>query len=421
MLPASWRLRLLLGIVVVGVVALAGARAWSGSGAPDPSIQTAEVTRGDYTDVVEIRGEVRPVRSTLINAPSNAGELLIVKLVRNGSTVKKGDTVAEFDAVALKRTIQEKQGELRSARAQQEQSKAQASINIEEKHTAVVKAEYDVMRAQLALGDVELVSKADAERARLTLADAEQRLLEAKTGEASTRSSAAADAVTSQRAIEKIQADLDRAQRAVGALSVTAPADGVVNILPNYRSSSPMGVAQEFRTGDRSYPGATILELPDLSSVFLVARIDEADRGQLKQGQSASIRLDAIPDRDYQAKVSEIALLARIDFTSGWPPTKQFDLKLSFSDPDDRLHPGMSAAARISTGRLADVLLVPADALQTLDGRDVVYRQKRGGFEAVPVEVLRRGREQAAIRGGVGAGDKVALTRPDATPGAGGT
>ena len=76
----------------------------------------------------------------------------------------------------------------------------------------------------------------------------------------------------------------------------------------------------------------------------------------------------------------------------------------------------MSAAARISAGRIADVLLVPADALQTLDGRDVVYRQKRGGFEAVPVEVLRRGRDQAAIRGGVNAGDRVALSPPDAGP-----
>ena len=63
--------------------------------------------------------------------------------------------------------------------------------------------------------------------------------------------------------------------------------DGTVSILPNYRASmTPGSSAPEFRTGDSVWPGAMILELPDLSSVFLTARIDEADRGQLI-GQSA--------------------------------------------------------------------------------------------------------------------------------------
>jgi HlyD family secretion protein len=166
--------------------------------------------------------------------------------------------------------------------------------------------------------------------------------------------------------------------------------------------------------GDRAFPGAMILELPDLSSVYLTARIDEADRGRLSEGQTAVIRLDAIADRDYQATVSQISLLARTDFQSGWPPPKQFDLTLSITDPDDRLRPGMSAAARISVGQVDDVLLVPAAAIFYEAGRTVVYRQSRRSLEPVPVEIVRRGREQAAISGALAAGDRISRTRPGA-------
>ena len=58
----------------------------------------------------------------------------------------------------------------------------------------------------------------------------------------------------------------------------------MVNVLTNYRASGPWGGQQvEFREGDRAWPGAAIMELPDLSSVHLEARLDEADRGRLKR------------------------------------------------------------------------------------------------------------------------------------------
>jgi multidrug efflux pump subunit AcrA (membrane-fusion protein) len=91
--------------VVLAVVVLAGAGwTWFGATAVADG-ETATVTRGVYTDIVEIRGQVQPVRSTYVTAPYNAGELQIVKMASNGTTVKDGDVVAEFDAVTLRRTI----------------------------------------------------------------------------------------------------------------------------------------------------------------------------------------------------------------------------------------------------------------------------------------------------------------------------
>src|SRR4029077_14937123 len=118
-------------------------------------------------------------------------------------------------------------------------------------------------------------------------------------------------------------------------LKVTAPAAGVINILPNYRNGSGMSTPPEYRPGDSAYPAAEILELPDLSRVHLEAKLDESDRGKLKPGQTATVRVDAIADHEFQAAVSDVSMLAKVDFSS-WPATKNFALQLSFTDADQR-------------------------------------------------------------------------------------
>jgi len=399
---------------IAAVVVVAGAwnvvRATSSSA---PALATAEVTRGDYVDVVEVRGDVRPVRSMVVTAPPDAGELTIVTLAKNGTDVKKGDVVAQFDAMTLRRTIQERQSELRSAQAELKQSEAQARIVDEQQSTSVMRAQYDVQRAELGIVEVGMMSEVDAERARLALLDAKQRFAESEAAAKSARAGSQADLRAKQRRIDKVTADLDRAQKALGALQMVAPADGTVNILPNYRTASPMAQAQEYRAGDRTPPMSPILELPDLTSVFLTARIDEGDRGLLQQGLEATVRADAIPDKEYIATVSDVSVLARVDFNSGWPPAKMFDLKLTFKEFDARLRPGMSAVARIPVGRLPNVLLVPTAAVFTVDGRPLVYVERDGRYVPTEVQIIRRGREQIALADGVEPGDKVALTQPE--------
>lgn len=407
MLRRRWKW---IAAVVVVVGAWNVVRATSSSA---PALATAEVTRGDYVDVVEVRGDVRPVRSMVVTAPPDAGELTIVTLAKNGTDVKKGDVVAQFDAMTLRRTIQERQSELRSAQAELKQSEAQARIVDEQQSTSVMRAQYDVQRAELGIVEVGMMSEVDAERARLSLLDAKQRLAESEAGAKSARAGSQADLRAKQRRIDKVTADLDRAQKALGALQMVAPADGTVNILPNYRTASPMAQAQEYRAGDRTPPMSPILELPDLTSVFLTARIDEGDRGLLQQGLEATVRADAIPDKEYIATVSDVSVLARVDFNSGWPPAKMFDLKLTFKEFDARLRPGMSAVARIPVGRLPNVLLVPTAAVFTVDGRPLVYVERGGTYVPTEVQIIRRGREQIALADGVEPGDKVALTQPE--------
>ena len=77
------------------------------------------------------------------------------------------------------------------------------------------------------------------------------------------------------------------------------------------------GSEQEFREGDRAWPGAAILELPDLSSVHLEARLDEADRGRFKADQDATVRIEAHSRADFKARINHISVLARVDFSLG--------------------------------------------------------------------------------------------------------
>lgn len=381
------------------------------------SADVVELIRGTFTDVVEIRGQIEPVRSTYVTAPFNAGELQVVNIVRSGDVVEAGDVVVEFDAVTLRRTMQEKQGELRSARAELEQHDAQSRIALEERRAAVAKAEFDVERAYLALGEIGLVSEIEAERNRLALADARQRLEEARAALASAGANAASERRVRESAVEKVLAELELAERQAASLKVRAPIAGIVNILSNYRATNPVNpTPREFRAGDRVWPGAPILDLPDLSSAYVTARLDEADRGRLTEGQPVHIRLDAVADRDYRGRVVDISLLARVDFTSGWPPPKQFDLAILVEDADDRLRPGMSANARVEVGRIDDVLIVPAASVFYEDGRTVVYRRGRRGFDAVPVDVVRRGRDDAVVEGALQPGDLIARLQPGAGP-----
>ena len=153
--------------------------------------------------------------------------------------------------------------------------------------------------------------------------------------------------------------------------------------------------------------------------MHLTARLDEADRGRVEVGQAATVHLDAVPDRVYDSKVSKISILARVDFSTSWPPTRDFDLQLDMADPDARIKPGMSATVRVAVARLENVLVVPAQSVSLVNGRPTVHVQTSSGFEARPVVILKRGREQVALASGVAPGERLALGNPNAKPAGG--
>ena len=378
-----------------------------------PRTPTAEVTRGEFVDYIPIRGNIKALRSIQLTAPSIAGDLQIVKLVPTGTLVKKGDVVVQFDTTTLQATLDQKRSELKSAEADIDHSKAEARLTREQQATDLLQGRYDVDRAKLDTSKNEILSEIDGAETRLKLADAEQKYKELQQKDVSTKDSTDADIESKKQKREKSLFDVRLAEHQIASLTLRAPADGMVTIMPNSRARNwtQGGSTPAFKEGDRAWSGAVIAELPDLNTLRVSTRVDESDRGRLKPNQQATIRIDAIADKEFSAIVAEISPIAKLDYSS-WPFTKNFDIALQIQETDASIRPGLSASARIAVERVQDSILVPLEAIFEKNGRSVAYVLHGSGFDERTVEVARRGKSQIMIAAGLRAGERVATKDP---------
>jgi HlyD family secretion protein len=202
---------------------------------------------------------------------------------------------------------------------------------------------------------------------------------------------------------------VQQAERQLGALQLLTPVDGVVTIMPNWRACCP---PPDFKPGDRAWPGQIIADVPDLATMRVTARLEEAERGRMQPGQKVVVRADAIPDRELTGRIGDISTLARIDF-SNWPPQRNFDLIVQLDQTDPRLRPGMTTTVRVAVDRVADAVLIPVRAVFEKDGRSVAYvARPRGGWDERVVHIARRGQEQLVVSDGVRPDERVALKDP---------
>ncbi|HEY1271774.1 MAG TPA: hypothetical protein VGF08_07300, partial [Terriglobales bacterium] len=141
------------------------------------AIATAEVKRGEFVDSLQLRGELKALRSVTIAAPA-LYENRIIQIAQDGAQVKKGDMVVEFDRSKTEQDLAQYNSTLKAGEAEIDQARAKARLTEEEDLTAVAKARFDVQTAKLDASKQEIVSRIDGEKAKLTLSDAEQKLRE---------------------------------------------------------------------------------------------------------------------------------------------------------------------------------------------------------------------------------------------------
>ena len=378
-----------------------------------PNVLTAEVKRGEFVDYVQVRGEIKALHSVQLTAPSIAGDLQIVKLTPTGTQVKAGDVVVQFDTSVLQRTLDQQRSVLRSAEADIEHSRAENRLTEEQHATDVVQGRYDVDRAKLDTSQQEILSEIDGAKTRLKLADAQQKFKELEQKDKSTKASGDAEIDSKKLKRDKALFDVRMTERQLASLTRRAPADGMVTIMPNFRARNwtTGGSTPDFKEGDRAWTGAVVVELPDLKVVRASARVDESDRGRLNAAQTATVRIDAIADKEFQATVAEISPLAKLDYSS-WPFTKNFDIAIQILDADPRIRPGMSASGRIAVEKIENGILLPPEAVFEKNGRSVAYVLKGSKFEERQVRVTRRSKATLLIGGGLQPGEKVALKDP---------
>ena len=398
-------------IVVIAVLLLAGSGVVLGAVRlthRSPTVPTMEVKRGEFLDTLQFRGEVKALKSVTISAPAEAGDLQIVKLAADGSAVKAGDSVVDFDKTKTEQDLAQYKSSLKSAEASIEQSRAQARLTEEEDKTAVLKAGYDVEAAKLEASKQEIVSKIEGEEAKLKLADAEQKLREAQTKQKSDETLNQATIESSEQASRKAKFDMERAEQALSRMSVRAPSAGTISILQHWMGSGEA----PYRAGDRAWPGAAIAELPDASTLRISARVDETERGRLDLKQPVTVQLNALPDRQFTGHIERISAIASLDFSSGWPITRNFILEILLDQTDSRFKPGISGQVNVIVDRVPDAIVVPGQALFQKSGQNVAYVWQGTQFEERTVEVSRRSGEKVMIAKGLKAGEQVALKDP---------
>ncbi len=294
--------------------------------------------------LVRITGLVRAVRVYSIQVPQIAGvqgnRVTLVTLVPNGTTVKQGDTLAEFDDTKQLDDALEAQAKFDDLDHQVSQKAAQNRSDAALRLEALKQSEVDFGKAEIQLKKGPILNEIDRikNEARAESAQALVKSLQ-KSHAARMRAEAAALRVLElQRDRQKVA--LERAKSNAEKLIIKAPLNGMV-ALENIWKGGSMGHAQE---GDQLWGGQSLLKIFDPSEMVVDSQVGEPDGARLKPGLHAKVRLDAYPDMELDA---EFVNSSPVAVTALGSPVKNFNARFRLLKADPRLLPDLSAAVNI--------------------------------------------------------------------------
>lgn len=274
------------------------------------------------------------------------------------------DQVAQQELEAAKAAVREAEAALAAAEA----SKQQDEVRLQELRAA--KAAADEARSQLA------VAKAGALQAQVSAHQVAQ-------ARAQTRRSAA---------------QLENARKNLAYTTIRAPRSGLVidrfveegTVITSGRSAITQGTS--------------IVTLADVSRMFVLAEVDEADIGQVALGQLVAIEVETFEDEVFPGKVTQI-----------YPRGEEienvtiFRVRIELDDPDPRLRPGMTAEASIMIERSDDVLAAPNEAFYQQQGKTFAEVVEDGEIEEVEVETGIASFEWTEVKAGLEEGQEVVI------------
>ena len=293
-----------IGVGLVVLIILAYFLLSGGKKEEKVSFDTAKVVKQNISTSITATGTIEPVTSVTVGTQVSG---IVAKLyVDYNSVVKKGQIIAELDKTNLI-------SELNTAKANL--SSAQSTLNYEI-------ANYNRFKT---LYDKGLISADDYENAKLSYDKARQSV------------------ASSHESVQKAQTNL-------GYATITSPIDGVVL---SKAVEEGQTVAASFNTPELF----TIAQ--DLTDMRVIADIDEADIGGVKEGQRVSFTVDAFPDDSFEGKVTQVRQQATTESN-----VVTYEVVISAPNNDLKLKPGLTANVTIFTMEKNDVMAVPSKALR---------------------------------------------------------
>src|SRR5690606_25806452 len=184
----------------------------------------------------------------------------------------------------------------------------------------------NVRRYELEVRRNELISAIDARKNELSLEEAKARKAKLEEDIKNRLAQREAELAVLREQLAKEQLDVDRERRRIEQARVLAPISGLVSILEN-RSGGRGGfgtTTPTIREGDQISAGISVAQLLDLSEMELIAKVEEVERANLREGQEAIIRLDALPGRQVKGTVKRLGTTASMNVFRG-EATKKFD------------------------------------------------------------------------------------------------
>lgn len=306
-------------LVIVAVAAIAALAVWLLSGGKKEekiTFDTAAVAPANIMNSITATGTIEPVTSVTVGTQVSG---IVSKLfVDYNSVVKKGQVIAELDKTNL-------MSQLNTAKTQL--ATAQSQLNYQT-------ANYKRYKTLFEKG---LVAADDFDNAKLSYTQAKEQVASAK---------------------EEVQ----RAQTNLGYATITSPIDGVVL---SKSVEEGQTVAASFSTPELF----TIAQ--DLTNMQVVANVDEADIGDVKEGERVSFTVDAYPDDTFEGEVKQVRQEAT---TSNNVVT--YEVVISAPNADLKLKPGLTANVTIYTAERKGVLSVPSKALRFTPQKETVGKMK---------------------------------------------
>ncbi|MBO8474317.1 MAG: efflux RND transporter periplasmic adaptor subunit [Bacteroidetes bacterium] len=277
------------------------------------SYETTAVERTDIAYYVTATGTIEPVTEVQVGTQVSG---IIAKLYADyNSKVKAGQIIAEMDKVTL-------ESDLASAQASYDGNEAE--FNYQEKNLARSRG----------LHEKNLISDTEFEQAEYNYAMAKS-------------------------AYENSDAALAKAKRNLSYATITSPIDGIVIDR----------AVEEGQTVAAGFETPTLFTIAaDLTKMQVIADVDEADIGGVKEGQRVSFTVDAYPDDVFEGKVIQIRLGSSSSTSSVTTATTEsvvtYEVVIAADNPDQKLLPRLTANLSIYTKEAHDVLCVPARALR---------------------------------------------------------
>lgn len=370
-------------VLVLGAAAFGIAAALRPNRSIDPS-KLGSVERGDVARSVVATGKIEPLAK--VEVKSKASGLVKKVYVDYGDHVKAGQVLVDLDKEQLQARVDEARANLQAAQAAVESAQATYQRNVVDAQgpdVPFLKATADRYRQAAADGLMAASALDDAERAY-------QMAVNKQLSAQRSVSVSKAEVARARAQVAQTQAALASNEEDLRNSTIVSPMDGLV-------------LSRDVEVGDAvssilvlGSQATLIMTLGDMSTVYVLGKVDQADIGKVYLEQPARIVVESFKDKKFEGKVTKISPLG-VDKDN----VTTFEVRVSIQNPTGELKANMSANAEIILEEKHGVLLAPEAA--------VIYDKDRHTYLEVPDPKADSGRRRVAVKMGISNGVKTEL------------